>query len=520
MAPEPFPTRAPALIMNFRRLMYLGHRWLGIVLCLFMALWFLSGVVMMYVGYPKLTLAERLQSLPALDASLCCVPVDKALAALPPEVRVETLRLTSIGGIPHFVAGLGKGQFRAINAHNGHLVDKVDATAASAAAQAFSPGAKSAYVGIAEEDAWTHSKGLDGYRPLHRIDLAGDERAILYVSGVTGEVVRDVSVVEKYWNWLGAWLHWLYPLRGGIVDAWWRDFMIYTSLAATVLSLIGIVVGCWRWRSRPYAHGSRSPYRQNWMRWHHWLGLVFGVLTITWIASGLFSMNPWKMFDSGATRPLPQRLSVEDFANGSSPERALHCFQKAGFSPREMEWLTFSGEMFTLGRDGDGRTRLLRSGGACEIATTHSESAVQAEGERLMPHARLLVARIQTEYDWHYYGRASHTMSGHLEKPLPVLVLEFDDLQETWLYMDLRTGLVLQRLDSHARVKRWLFALLHSWDWKPLLDKRPLWDLLLVFASMGGFLLGITGTVIGWRRLVRRKPGFHKETGATAGKAL
>lgn len=483
--------------------MYLSHRWLGILLCVFMALWFLSGVVMMYVGYPKLTMAERLQSLPELDASSCCVSVASALAALSPEHRVEHLRLTSIGGAPHFIAGVGKGQFRAVDARNGLLVSKVDAERALAAARAFSPQATAAYVGIADEDAWTHSKGLDGYRPLHRVDLVDDERAILYVSGITGEVVRDVSVAEKYWNWLGAWLHWLYPLRGGVVDGWWRDIMIYTSLAATFLSVIGVVVGCWRWRSRPYANGSRSPYRQSWMRWHHWLGLAFGLLAITWVASGLFSMNPWKIFESGATRPLAQRLTTTAIGDGSSLVRTLRCFHEAGFAPREIEWLTFSGDIFMLARDGEGHTLLIRQGVGCEVVAAHSESAVRAEGERLMPHARLSGTRIQSEYDWHYYERARHTMSGHLERPLPVLVLAFDDPQETWLYMDMRTGLVLQRLDSHARVKRWLFALLHSWDWMPLLERRPLWDFLLVLASIGGFFVVVTGAVIGWRRLLR-----------------
>lgn len=50
-----------------KRFLYLLHRWAGIALCLVMALWFLSGMVMLYVGYPKLTPAEQLQGLPALD---------------------------------------------------------------------------------------------------------------------------------------------------------------------------------------------------------------------------------------------------------------------------------------------------------------------------------------------------------------------------------------------------------------------------------------------------------------------
>ncbi len=45
----------PPLSTRAKRWLYLIHRWAGVVLCLFFAMWFVSGVVMMYVGYPKLT---------------------------------------------------------------------------------------------------------------------------------------------------------------------------------------------------------------------------------------------------------------------------------------------------------------------------------------------------------------------------------------------------------------------------------------------------------------------------------
>ena len=40
------------------------------LLCAFFAMWFVSGVVMMYVGYPKLTQAERLAHLPPLRSAM------------------------------------------------------------------------------------------------------------------------------------------------------------------------------------------------------------------------------------------------------------------------------------------------------------------------------------------------------------------------------------------------------------------------------------------------------------------
>ena len=35
----------------------------------------------------------------------------------------------------------------------------------------------------------------------------------LYVSSGTGQVVRDVTRKERVWNWLGANLHWIYPVQ-------------------------------------------------------------------------------------------------------------------------------------------------------------------------------------------------------------------------------------------------------------------------------------------------------------------
>src|ERR1700761_4816886 len=57
------------------RTVILAHRYLGIAFGLLMVLWCLSGMVMMYVPYPQLTEAERVQHLPPIDWTHCCSPV-------------------------------------------------------------------------------------------------------------------------------------------------------------------------------------------------------------------------------------------------------------------------------------------------------------------------------------------------------------------------------------------------------------------------------------------------------------
>jgi uncharacterized iron-regulated membrane protein len=490
-----------------KRTLYLLHRWLGVVLCLFMAMWFFSGVVMLYVGYPKLTQAERLAALPALDGARCCAPLEEWLHEAGHAGTPTALRLTSVAGRPLALFSYGRAEVVALDGASGRRIGAVDAAAALAAARAFMPGVPAAYQDLVAEDAFSHSRGLDAHRPLHRVQM-GDAASIrLYVSARTGEVVRDASVVERGWNWVGTWIHWLYPFRGGAVDRFWTDIVVYTALAATALSLLGMLVGLWRWRfSGRFRSGSRSPYRAPWMRWHHLLGLVFGTLVVTFIFSGLMSMNPFKVLDSGAPKVAQQ--GNWDAARFALPAgQALQRLAEGGFEVRELEWRVVDGAGYYLAWDGQGRTRLLAAAGGAGPALPFEAfgmAAMRALGSALLAPHHVTEASVLGQYDNYYYSRDAHTMTGG-QKRLPVLRLKFDDRHATWLYLDPSSGAVVKQLDARQRVGRWLFSLLHSWDWAPLLALRPWWDVWMVAISVGGMLISVSGIVIGWRRLRLRR---------------
>ena len=90
---------------GIKRWVFLFHRWLGIVVCAFFAMWFVSGVVMMYVGYPKLTSSERLAHLPVLEASAGTLGPREALDRAGIAGPLQDLRLlASRGGQPVYLA--------------------------------------------------------------------------------------------------------------------------------------------------------------------------------------------------------------------------------------------------------------------------------------------------------------------------------------------------------------------------------------------------------------------------------
>jgi uncharacterized iron-regulated membrane protein len=488
--------------MKGKRWLYLAHRWLGIVLSLVMALWFLSGVVMMYVGYPKLTPLERVQASPVLSAANCCGNPARMLDHLESGGTLRHLRLGMVAGVPRLIARSGTGPV-AIDVRSGTPIPPVDATAAGEAARWFAPGGGIETIDRIGEDAWTHSKALDPHRPLFRVVLTHPTLAMLYVSGTTGEVIRDVSITENRWNWIGAWLHWLYPFRGGAIDSWWKDIIIYSALLGTILAVVGIAVGVMRWRGQRYANGSHSPYRKGLMRWHHYAGVFFGFFILAWIASGLFSVNPWGMFDSSAPKPRESTLPIALLRSGFDPAAALGCFTREGDDIRELEWVQRQGQLHAIARDGANRTRVLRDVKTCRMTDMYAMEEVLDEAGRLLPHARIVANTLQETYDWHYYARTPHTMTGGFEKPLPVLVARFDDGHDTRLYLDMQTARLVARNDDYGRVKRVLFNFLHSWDWHLLLDRRPLWDVFLIVASIAGFLVSVTAVILGWKRLGR-----------------
>lgn len=492
-----------------RRWTYLVHRWTGIFGCLLMALWFVSGVVMLYVGYPKLTPWERLGPLPALPAQHCCVPVDALPGAA--ALAADGLTLTSIGGTPAYVVHDTASGLRVLTAADGALRGKADLAQAMAEARIFAPDAPLRYLGSIEEDRWTHSRGLDAHRPLLQWQMDGPSPGTLYVSSATGQVVMDAPLSQQRWNYVGAWLHWLYLFRDRSVDPVWSWLVIALSAAGTFTAITGLTVGVWRWRFRGrYRSGSRTPYPEPWMRWHHITGLAFSAFVCTWIFSGLMSMNPFGLFSAGHPRPdvtayqgkaapLPPALA--------QPASVIQALQQSGFHPVELHWRRLGGQPYVLAHDRLAHTRVVRAGadGVLRVAMAWEAGDVLPAAQQLFAYP-VTAQQVLMRHDAYYYQRHAEAMNGARMQGLPALRLDFADPGGTRVYIDLQTGQVNTSLDRAQRVSRWLFYFLHSWDIPALLRGGMARDLALILLSVGGLAVSVTGVVIGWRRLRSKLP--------------
>ncbi|MEM8943132.1 MAG: PepSY domain-containing protein [Pseudomonadota bacterium] len=482
--------------MKLKRCLFLTHRWLGVGMCLLFAMWFLSGVVMMYVHFPSLTLAERLSGLPAIDGATVRYFPQSLLSESP-----RSLRLTTLAGRPAWLAQSPTGKWHGVFADSGEAFAGLDASGAKMVVQLFlsSSGQENAAVGGVnqiEMDQWTVSGSLNSHRPLFQVHINDEYGTDLYVSSQTGEVVRDTTRRERAWNWLGANLHWIYPLALRRHPVVWHWVVVVLSSIGLFSIITGLVVGVIRLRpKRPYRGRDWTPYRGI-MKWHHVLGLTSTLFLFTFMLSGLLSMNPGSVFSSpndySALAPSYQsaKSGQLDLPNLEVVRKALR--DSPGVKEIRWHWLNGVSSPVMIRSADDYQLLDEPSATMLEQQIIHSANralrAVSAD-------AKLLdVARLDN-YDSYYYSHAGRW------RPLPIFRLRYDDLDRSWLHVDARTGELLSHLTSYDRAERWWYHGLHSLDFNVLINNRPLWDIVMLALSMLGGSMALTSIVIGWRRL-------------------
>ena len=146
--------------LRIKRSLFLVHRWFGVAMCMLFALWFGTGIIMMYVEYPELTEEERLDTLPPLDLAAVAVSVDDAIAVSGLERAVATVALSPIGVRPAYRLRDDAGGLAVVYADDGSRFEGHSPVTALAAVQHSgfaAAGQLATYERTIDVDQWTVS---------------------------------------------------------------------------------------------------------------------------------------------------------------------------------------------------------------------------------------------------------------------------------------------------------------------------------------------------------------------------
>jgi uncharacterized iron-regulated membrane protein len=468
------------------RALTLVHRWLGVACAPLFAMWFASGIVMHFVPFPALTEAERLAGLGPIEfARVRHGPGDAVAASRLPAVTRVRLLQRSDG--PVFIVS-GSAGLAALHADDltpadvhldslalgiavAHARDRrLDASAATSARSA-------AY------DQWTVAGGLSLHRPLYRVTLNDPAGTELYVSSVTGEVVRDTTRRERWWNYAGSVAHWIYPASLRARPQAWTAIAWVLSAVASLAAIAGAALGTALLVARRGLAGSAG----SWHAWHHALGLVCAAFVLTWIVSGWLSLDSGLLFSTGAlTEPEARALAP-------APDwRALPTDPPIRTSgAKEVEWFFFGATPYRRDRiDLDAQLLLVaRSDSATPPPRSFLALAeIEAVGRRLSATCGAAAIDVATDA----YASASAVPGA------PVFRIACGNL---WFHVDAASGAIIDRLDPSRRARRWLFGAAHTFDFPWLAARPDLRGALVVVACGCGLAFSLTGCVIAWRRM-------------------
>lgn len=466
---------------------------MGIAIGVLMAVWCLSGVVMMYVPYPRLAEELRTGALAAIDWKGCCA-LDAVHIA--PDARVSRFQVEALGERTVLRVATEGAPPRLIDASTGEVIEQVTAPEAATVAQRFSyslgVSGRPVSLGEVERDQWTVA-GPARERPFHLFALGDDRNTRLYVSSVSGRAVQVTDGSQRFWNWLGSVPHWIYPTVLRQNPALWSQVVIWTSLVGTFLAITGIYLGIRQLSRQRNGRRWASPYR-GFLYWHHVPGLIFGLFALSWVFSGWLSVNPWGLMETQGIAEDTQALSG-DRPRWSEVRSLLDSMaEKMPPDIASLNEAFFGGQLFAVAVKRDGtRHRLDASGEEHPLGGEE----LTAAAHRLGAEGNVRTWELLTQEDDYNYT------VGRAEATLPILRMRAGEGNSTIYYLDPVSGRLLNKIDAGGRAYRWWHSGLHQLDFTAPMRTSAFRNFLMLPLLLGATLVASTGAWLGIRRLTR-----------------
>ena len=545
-------------LLDWRKLLIYSHRWLGIGITVMFLVWTLSGVVLMYYGHPQITSGERLLRLEPIDFSTATVT--PAEAAAKAGIKPYRVRLSMYDGRPVYrLTRVSIGNWSTVYADTGEVLPRMSRDQALKWMKHFAPEYAStmtydAY--LQSPDEYTRIPTLAGYVPLHRIAMNDPAGTEYYISEKSSDIIQKTDRTGRILAISGYILHNLFFFRQ---RTWWTPLLDFIAWTAMLMVFTGIVVGIWRVALKPrFRHKgvpSYTPY-SGWMKWHHYAGLIFGLLSISWILSGMIPISTFPIpgwtevskrvesngegFIMGNPTVSPRSTMTKDMARaitgGPLDLQSLHLEDvrnavgkiQEKFAPKEVELIQFRGEPYFLAyqppatkeeaehwttNNAINSVNLPQDNSHVFVSISHPERGVMTSfgkevmeqvSREAMPNVPVIDSAWLTDYDDYYHQTTTSFELGR-HKPayvLPVLRVRYNDENQTWLYFTPSLAQMV-KFDKLDRANRWVYYGLHVMDWPGLFNRRPLWDIVTIALLAGLAAISITTLLPAYRRLKR-----------------
>lgn len=456
------------------------HRIAGTAIAAFFVMWFVTGLVLVYNPYPKVSeilVYGKKETLPSSlpDTSFIRSKIDD---------KTKSLSLKQFQGQTFF-------SFDKSPSITFDIVESVAKHWINAPIERVDT--------LRQREQWVLFTKYDKEMPIYKFYFDDDEKHQLFISGRTAEVLQMTTAKNRFFAWIGAIPHKFYvPCIRRDVDLWQNTVAIVSGICLFA-ALSGWILGIWllikRYRQR---HSWQNPYKKRWYRWHFTFGLVFGAFLMAWATSGIFAMQrvpQWLVPMEGDYTFKTSRLWGSGVLPLESYRLDYRKLKETYPDLKEVEWCRFADIP------------------AYRIITNDAELWIDASGEQVRPlqipeqtivkglrkiHGEdvEMTVSVLDEFDNYYLSR-------RVSLDLPVYKIEIEDSNGSLYYVNPQTGYI-RYLNNNKIVRKWLFNATHYLDIDWLVARPLLWHTSLWILCVGCAVVCISGFVLGCN-VLRRK---------------
>ena len=245
-----------------------------------------------------------------------------------------------------------------------------------------------------------------------------------------------------------------------------------------------------------------SPYKKFWYKWHHILGVLFGLFVLTFCFSGMMSLarvqdwglkakldiNPVQELRKMAPSPLDYPLDY----------RAV--IQAYSGQIRQLEWSSFGDIPFYIVQT-DTKDIVVNANKSDGISLLNLRpEEIRSVLSQIHGIGTTADIKLLDAYDTYYISRKRN-----LE--LPVWKVSIQDVDNSCYYINPRNG-QYRYVNTPSRWNHWMYPALHSLNLKFLVDHPVLWNIVMWGTMLGGTFVSLSGVWLAIkyiRRKARRK---------------
>ena len=474
------------------------HKILGTLLSALMAVWFFSGLVMVYHRFPRVTSNETIRKKDNID--LRHLPdINIITEELPGNASIKSLYVDCVLGQTFFHVRTDAGTFD-IPADSLQSLPEINGNTIRMTAQRWCNAPIARIDTLYELEQWIPFGKLREEFPIYKFHFADAEKQQLYISSKSGKVLQHTTSESRFWAWLGAIPHWVYFTRLRQDVELWSNTVVFLSGLGCIMCIFGIYRG---FRVIRYSGKNRSitPFKKKAYRWHHIYGLVFGITVFLFCFSGMMSLarsmdwvvKPKLGFDPvkrlSENRPDLQSYSIDYRIAAGSLGKEIKQIEWNNFGSLPFYKIYTSDNIYYIdARDTEPKElHLSEQDVLSEIKNVHNEKDIKIS--------------LMDEYDTYYLSR--------VKLALPVWKVEIENCDNSCYYIKPGNAQI-KYVDDSYRFNHWVYPAFHRLKLLFLVKNPLVWKIVMWMLMIGGFIVSITGVWLGTKVLVRETKHYFR----------